>query len=313
MLQRILGGQPEIHTTAEPWLMLHPIYALRSQGYEAEYNAQLALEALQEFYGTLPGGQEAYEEAIRRMVFHLYGTAAQQAGKRLFLDKTPRYYLILPDLARILPQAKFILLFRNPLAVLNSLLNSSVKGRWPLLARLKNDLLLAPKLLVEAMDALQDRAFVVHYESFVTEPEKETAALCSWLDLAYQPDMLAYGNRPPPQGAMGDRSKVQKLSLPTADHLNDWLAVARNPQTRQFAESYLQALGPDLVGRLGYDYADLSRQIQSIVPGPGEISVTWEQLFNPDEAMKNELKYAELAMLEKRRLVLWLRRKFGRS
>ena len=32
LLQRILGGHPEVHTTAETWLMLHPIYALREQG-----------------------------------------------------------------------------------------------------------------------------------------------------------------------------------------------------------------------------------------------------------------------------------------
>lgn len=308
MLQHILAGQPQIHTTAEPWIMLHPIYALRSQGYEAEYDAQLAQEALQDFYGALPGGQEQYEEAIRQMALYLYGAAAQQAGKRLFLDKTPRYYLILSDLARILPQAKFILLFRNPLAVLNSLLNSSVKGRWVLLARYKNDLLLAPELLLKAADALQERAYVVHYEELVTEPQKEVTALCSWLGLTYQPQMLDYGRNPPLQGAMGDPAASQKYALPSTERLDNWLDLAKDPQTRHFAQSYLQALGPDLVGRLGYDYAGLSQQLASVPAAAGEISFTWEQLFNPDAEMKIELKYAELAILEKRRLAHRFRR-----
>ena len=40
LLQRILGGHPEIHTAAEPWIMLHPLYALKSKGCSAEYNAE---------------------------------------------------------------------------------------------------------------------------------------------------------------------------------------------------------------------------------------------------------------------------------
>ena len=293
--------------------MLHPIYALRSQGHEAEYNAQLAREALQDFFGALPGGQKDYEEAIRQMALYLYGTAVQKAGKRFFLDKSPRYYLILSDLARILPQAKFILLFRNPLAVLNSILNSSVKGRWVLLARFKNDLLLAPQLLLEAADSMPDRVYVVHYEELVTEPQEQVAAMCSWLGLPYQSQMLEYGRKPPPQGAMGDPSTVQKYSLPSTDRLNNWMGIARDPQTRHFAHSYLQALGPELVGCLGYNYADLDRQLASVPAAAGDISLSWEQLFNPDPAMKNELKYAELAMLEKRRLAHWLRHMFKRK
>jgi len=36
LLQRILGGHSQVHTVAEPWLMLNPLYALRETGIEAE-------------------------------------------------------------------------------------------------------------------------------------------------------------------------------------------------------------------------------------------------------------------------------------
>ena len=32
MLQRILGSHSDIHTVSEPWLVLHPLYALRPEG-----------------------------------------------------------------------------------------------------------------------------------------------------------------------------------------------------------------------------------------------------------------------------------------
>lgn len=310
LLQRILAGQAEIYTTAEPWIMLPLIYALRSEGHEADYNAQLAHEALQDFYAALPHGQEDYEAAIRLMALHLYGTALEPSGKSLFLDKTPRYYLILPELARIMPKARFLLLLRNPLAVLNSLLNASVKDRWMLLARLQNDLLLAPRLLVEAMATLQHRAIVVHYESLVTQPAEEVAAICEGLGLEFQPDMLAYGDKQIPPGSMGDSSTIKNFTEPTTDRLHHWLELGRRPQTRHLAESYLQALGPDLVDAMGYDYAGLHHQLMAQPVEPGEISVTWKQLFEPDAAYKKRIQYAELALLLERRLIFTIRRAF---
>jgi hypothetical protein len=311
MLQRILGGHSQIHTTAEPWIMLHLIYALRAKGHEAEYNALLAHEALQDFFRALPDGQKDYEAAIRNMALHLYKSAIKPSGKPLFLDKTPRYYLILPELARIMPDARFILLLRNPLAVLNSLLNASVKERWILLARLRNDLLLAPRLLVEAMGLLQERAIVVHYETLVTEPAKQVTGICQHLALDFQPDMLDYGENLFPRGAMGDSSTINKYSGPTIDRLHTWLALGRHPQTRHLAERYLHDLGPDLLAAMGYDYAGLNDQLMSQPISPGEISVTWSQLFEPDTVYKKRIQYAELALLLERRLIRAIRRAFG--
>jgi len=34
--QRMLGSHPDIYTVSEPWLMLHPLYPLRSEGHQAE-------------------------------------------------------------------------------------------------------------------------------------------------------------------------------------------------------------------------------------------------------------------------------------
>lgn len=310
MLQRILAGQPQIHTTAEPWIMLHPIYALRSQGHDAEYNARLAHEALRDFYGALPDGQGDYEEAIRRMAFHLYGSATEQAGKRLFLDKTPRYYLVIPDLARIMSRARFIILLRNPLAVLNSMLNAYVKERWLLLPRLRNDLLLAPRLLVEARELLQERALVVQYETLVSEPEAQVAAICAWLGLTFQPAMLDYGDRQFAPNAMGDFSD---LTEPTTSRLNGWLQLGGQAQTRHLAQNYLEALGPELLAAMGYDYDDLKNQLLSQPARAGEVEVTWQQLFEPDPDFKKRIQYAETALLLERRLLRRLRRLLRRG
>ncbi len=124
MLQRILGSHPDIHTLAEPWLMLHPLYALRTKGYTTEYNELWARDALQNFLETIPGGETNYIEGIRRMYTYLYEKALSSSNKQFFLDKTPRYYFILRDIEEMFPHAKFIWIKRNPLDVALSYKNT---------------------------------------------------------------------------------------------------------------------------------------------------------------------------------------------
>jgi len=49
LLQRILGGHPEIQTSAETWLLLHPTYAFRDSGIETEYDSRFSAQGVEEF------------------------------------------------------------------------------------------------------------------------------------------------------------------------------------------------------------------------------------------------------------------------
>ncbi len=75
--------------------------------------------AIEDFSQNLPSGSESYFGAVREFALDLYAQAAA-AGETYFLDKTPPYAHFLPELARIFPEAKFVVLWRNPLAVVAS-------------------------------------------------------------------------------------------------------------------------------------------------------------------------------------------------
>lgn len=302
LLQRILAGCPAVHTTAEPWLMLHPAYALRKEGHEAEYGAQTAFRALQDFLATLEGGQDCYVEALRRMAVCLYGVACEQAGKTYFLDKTPRYYFIIPELAHIFPEAKFVILLRNPLAVLASILNTWVKGDWIRLSRHYGDLLVAPRLLFEGIQLLDGQAIVLHYENLVREPADQVAMLCARLGLEFHPDMLEYGSRPAPPGRYGDPAGVQQHVRPTAATLERWLELGRTKQTRHFAREYLAALGPELLAGLGYDYAGLEAELGAVACTQKGIVVSWKRVFAPRKTFWNRFLLITVELLQQRRL-----------
>ena len=308
LLQRMLANHPDVHTTAETWLMLHPVYALRKEGHQAEYNATLAHRALQDFLDTLEDKEAAYLEGLRRFALHLYGSACDQAGRAYFLDKTPRYYYIIPELARIFPEAKFIILLRNPLAVLSSILSTWVKGHWVLLARYRDDLVEAPARLAAGIELLQDRAAVVHYEHLVSEPAAQVEEICSRLSLDFHPDMLTYGKGDKLKGGMGDPTGINRYQHASTDRVEKWVELGRASQTRHFAQGYLQTLGPDLLSALGYDYAELETKLLAVPRVEGSVTVSWHQIVEPDQAFRNRQLWIELALLEHQRMVHRLRR-----
>ena len=121
--------------------MLHPLYALRSSGFKAEFNEKLASNALTEFFKALPEGSDDYVAGLRRMFGYLYSRALEGSNKSHFLDKTPRYYFIIPELHRVFPEARYIILLRNPLAVLASILDSWTRRNWFSLHRFRHCLL----------------------------------------------------------------------------------------------------------------------------------------------------------------------------
>jgi len=302
MLQRILGAHSRVHTTAEPWLMLHPVYALRGEGHEAEYGARTAYRALQDFLSTLEGGEAHYYTALRRLGLHLYGTACAQAGKEYFLDKTPRYFMILPELARTFPEAHFFILLRNPLAVLASILHTWVQGEWIRLARHRENLLLAPHRLLEGLDLLGERAVAVHYEALVGEPAAQVAGLCQHLGLEFEPGMLNYGARPAFRGRYGDPAGVDQHIRPSTSSLERWLELGRSRQGRHLARAYLDSLGPEVVSRMGYDAGRLLARLEAEPLEQRGLVVPWDRIFAARPSRLNTLSLILAELVQQRRL-----------
>jgi len=264
MLQRILAGHSQIHTMAEPWLMLHPVYALRGREIQAEYGPRYAFTGLQDYLNAVPEGEEVYIQALQAMADVLYGKLLQDSGKRFFLDKTPRYYFIINELKRIFPQAKFIFLLRNPLSVLSSILHTWVKNNWPRLGEHRYDLLKAPQLLVKGINQLKEDCAVLNYENFVLHPQQETKALCNYLNIPFEEGMLNYGAKPVPAGRMGDSIGVERHRQPVAESLNKWTQQLAFGRGKMLAEVYLELLGDHLVNLLGYDAQKMKARLRQI-------------------------------------------------
>jgi len=267
LLQRMLGSHPDIHTVSEPWLMLHPLYTLTdTNGYKAEYDSDLARRGTKEFLTSLPSGEKEYVQAARQMYGTMYEMALQRARKRYFLDKTPRYYLIIRELYRTFPEAHFIFVLRNPLAVLCSVANTWVRGKWRRLRRYRTDVLKAPLLILNGIETVGERSLTVTYENVVAQPEEELKKICARLGVDFVPGIVRYGDAGLSAWPLGDQKKVYQRTSPDPDIPNQWVHALRDPQTWRLAHEYLEFLGKETLNKMGYDHEGLLATLRDYRP-----------------------------------------------
>jgi len=249
---------------AEPWLLLPLLYARRGAGgWFAEYNQQFYNRAFSDFCKHLPGGQVAYDKHLRRFVLGLYQQAAL-GSSRYFLDKTPRYHLVVSDILDIFPDARCIFLWRNPLAIVASIIETFGKGRWNI-HRYRIDLYRGLDNLVRAAQDARERVLTVRYEDLVTVPDITWPRVFEYLELDFQPELLESFSDVRLQGRFGDPTRDRYEHLSTAP-LEKWKHTMRGTLRRRWALRYLDWIGAERLSVMGYDLGILKRDLEAIKP-----------------------------------------------
>lgn len=265
LVQRVLGAHPQIGTTAEPWLLLPHAYALREQGLAAEYTQPIAARAIREFVNGLPGGEDDYWTALRTFSLDLYERAAGP-GATHFLDKTPRYHFITPELFRMFPDAKVVFLWRNPLAVVASIVDTWTKGRWNV-DRWQGDLHGIAQL-VEAYEEHADRSLAVNYESLVGDPDTTWPRIFEYLEVPFDPALLNAFSDVRLAGAMGDPTGVHRYQELSTEPLEKWKGTLGHAWRKRWCREYLDWIGTERLAVMGYDAAVLRSDLDALPSSP---------------------------------------------
>lgn len=260
-VQRVLASHPDVATTSEPWLLLPYMYTLREVGAVAEYGHVLQVRAVRDFADELPGGTGDYLEGIRELALGLYSRAARE-GERYFLDKTPRYHLIVDDLLRLFPDGKFVFLWRNPLAVVASIMERWGGGKWNLY-RYEIDLFRGLESLVRASREYEERVWAGRYEDLATLSETAWGPVFEYLDLPFVPEALRE-DTVALKGRMGDRGDRPEARDPA---IEKWRGALSNPLRKAWARRYLRWIGADRLQAMGYDLGRLSAELSSLPSG----------------------------------------------
>lgn len=265
LLARMLSSHSMIHGRAEPHLIT-PIAHLGFYGsvQKAPYDPINVEQAVHEVVAELPRGEEDYLDALRAYTDAIYRglMATAPAGKRLFLDKTPAYALVLPFLARLYPRAHYVVLTRHPLAVFQSYVQSFFDGDYrvavehnPILARYVPAL---AKMLRE-----RPVPFVhVKYEDLVRDPETHFRRVCEHIGVPFEPQAIAYGESGTEFKGLGDPTGVARHTRPVTSSVSKWAAeIAANEETLRLVSGLIDALDPADLETLGYPRAKIVEQL----------------------------------------------------
>ena len=119
-MQRIIETSPYIQSTGEPWVALPVISMYDQKLIDSMYDQQVLNSARNSLKSELKISDTHYENAERSYLYSLYSSISDIIESPYYLDKTPRYSLIIERLYELLPNARYIILRRNPLSVINS-------------------------------------------------------------------------------------------------------------------------------------------------------------------------------------------------
>jgi hypothetical protein len=261
LLQRILGSHAEIGTASEPWFLLPLLYSIRDKGASAEYNqGSMAGGVLGFAEEYLPRGLDSYLEAIHDLTLRLYAEAAP--GKQYFLDKTPRYHLVAADLMRVFPEGRFVFLFRHPLAVAASMMNTWASGKWNL--DLYSTDLFGVAKLSQTYDANRTRAAHVRYEDLLTQPAEAVSRLLEYLELPPDETVVQrFGELPMPNPRYWDPNTTKYQGI-SREPLDKWKPTMASPLRKAWCRRYLQWLGAERLEIMGYRINELLAELNEI-------------------------------------------------
>jgi hypothetical protein len=258
LVSAILTNHSRVYCPNEPWLLLG-FHAWYKGGNltQAPYEHSGVETALREFLS-----EEDFLEATRAFAVEAYNRKLAAQGKSVFVDKTPRYYHILPFVENLFPAAKKVWLQRNPLDVA-----ASYQASWQLSVDQLFDPQFGPMCLdltvglsrLAAFFQGQPQTFTLRYEDVVRQPEAVLPKLCAFLGLDYEPGIENYGSNPQALAErknrrMGDPS-VFAHTRPHAQSIDRWQTALTAAQVQRMLDCigtrFFERMGyPDTVGQL---------------------------------------------------------------
>lgn len=259
LLQRLLSLHEDVSTKSEPWIALPLFFATRNEGTKSIYGHATLATGVNGFIESFPNKKDDYHSSVATFLHTTYSLSAEP-GSKYFLDKTPRYHLIVDDLLKAFPDAKFIFLWRNPLAIAASMLKTYGHGKWILYMFLV-DLYSGIDSLVNAFNKNSHRAIAVKYEDLVEAPDKQIIRLMEYLALDSEIDVT--DGLKSAEKMWGDRTGQYKYKSISTASMNAWKIELSNPFRKAWSKNYLDWIGEERLNTMGYDLTELSSEIDN--------------------------------------------------
>jgi hypothetical protein len=274
LTQRLLATHPDVDTSAETWLLIPLLYAARREGAYSEYSHHTAFKAIEDFCSTLPGGLDDFRREIRKLALRLYARKSR-SNARYFLDKTPRYHVLSPDIMRMFPESPIVFLWRNPLAIIASMIETWGGGKWNIY-EFTYDLYDGLEGLIAGIERADGRVVSVRYEDLVGVSSVTRERLFNHIGLSFDDSQTGTFANVQLTGRMGDQTGSGKYLALSAEPGEKWRRVLASPARKSWCRRYLRWIGKDRLKLMGYELDvllhDLDRVPASLRTVPSDLA-----------------------------------------
>lgn len=253
LLQKLVSNNDLVDTVSEPWLLL-PLLGMYKPGLiEAKYNYPVALEGFFDYLQKKNAAEE-FKAELKKLILNLYKVSD---SSHFFVDKTPRYYEILPQMLEMFPFAKFLVLKRNPFASLNSMLSTWSNGKvdYQMFGSFYRDFLVAPFNIHEfcKQNTANPNVLEVKYEDIVAQPQITVKDIYQWLTIPFDMNVLNFEGNEKVKGIFGDDVyKKEPLSKIKSSLSEAWRNSLSNKEIMNLYSDYQNYLTPGFISEYGY-------------------------------------------------------------
>ncbi len=266
LLQRLLMMSGYCSSLGESSLLLRFLGGDSVLARRATYWEFLVEMGLEDARAAWSGFDQAYYAGVQDLMNRIYMGLSD--GKEWFIDKTPRYSLIAEEIIKVFPDAKFIVLWRHPLAIAASMSKTFLKGRWAL-DDYENDLYEGFVRLDSFCRKHSDCICQLRYEDLVSEPVDQLSRLGEYLGWDSLPCVLKDELVTTAGGRLGDPTGVKKYSKLSDASCNVWHEQYNNWFRRRWARKYVSGDHEKMMENLGYCFPPELMQVS------GRVSDIW--------------------------------------
>ena len=270
LLQRILLSHKAVGGTAEPWILLPLIYSKKSSGVLSEYSSRLSFKGVNDMLKEVPDAENVYNDRIKEFADGIYSKILKN-NEVYFLDKTPRYYLIIDDLYKIYPEANFVYLFRNPINIYASILKTWCNNKFSKLYGNHNDLTIGVNKISEAYKRYKDNknTISVRYEDLVSQPEEIIKDIQKFLEINYDErlskNFVNVKIDTKNNNVLGDPTGIEEYKSINSDTLNKWKNVFDTRFRKKILTRYIKnTLTKETLSIQGYNQEEIIKEIKSL-------------------------------------------------
>jgi len=171
LLRVLLNSHSQIRAPHE--MHLRTLHVTPAREFSEDAMADLGLD------------KDELEHLLWDRILHL---ELQRSGKSVIVDKTPANVLVWKRLRRAWPQAKYLVLLRDPAAIVESVVSRRVDGDRDAAV---TELAGYAHRLEAARRALP--CLTLRYEDLTVDPAAVTRRICAHLGVDWEPTMLEYG------------------------------------------------------------------------------------------------------------------------